>query len=101
MNEQKRRHPRLRHRAKIKVVSANLSDETLLDMRDFSESGLYLFVKGSPDLEVGTDVEVQTTEFEGAPVQHARVVRVEPGVGFAVEFRFDKSKDDSNGDIES
>lgn len=37
-------------------------------------------------LNKGTLLEVQTTEFEDAPVQTVKVVRIEPGVGVGVEF---------------
>lgn len=80
-----RRHPRLMHRARIKLVLPVLSQEYVLEMKDFSESGLFLLTTDVVP-EVGATVEVQTTEFEDAPVQTARVVRVEQGVGFAVEF---------------
>jgi hypothetical protein len=35
---------------------------------------------------LGALVEVQTTEIEDAPVRTTKVVRIEAGVGFAVEF---------------
>lgn len=78
-----RRHLRLKHRAKI---SLKISDDVLtVDMRDFSDSGLYLSCV-SELVDVGDVVEVKTLEIEDAPVRKVRVVRVEPGQGFAAEF---------------
>ncbi len=87
MNETElRRHSRLKHRAKIKVTGPSPSQQLLVDMRDFSESGLFLLSAGTEVLGIGDVVEVQTTEFEDAPVQTCTVVRIEPGVGFGVQF---------------
>lgn len=66
-----------------------VSDAYLADMQDFSESGLFLKAGEAVSVEIGAIVEVQTTEFDDAPVQKARVVRLEPGKGFAVEFLFE------------
>lgn len=81
-----RRHPRLKHRAKIKVTFSHSSGLFFANMRDFSESGLFLLCSGELIPELNTMVEVQTTEFEDAPVRSTKVVRIEPGVGFGVEF---------------
>lgn len=87
MNEQdKRRHPRLNHRAKIRVVLPTLSEIFFADMRDFSESGLFLMCSADLIPELGASVEVQTTEIEDAPILTSQVVRREAGVGFGVEF---------------
>lgn len=84
-----RRHSRLKHRAKIRVVLPILSEEFVVDLRDFSQSGLFLMGSDKVAVAQGAIVEVQTTEFDDAPVQKAKVVRVEAGVGFAVEFMID------------
>ena len=81
-----RRHVRLRHQAKIKLLMPVSSETHLVEMKDFSESGLFLSGPSLLDLQVGSIVEVQTTEFEDAPVQTARVIRIEEGVGVGVEF---------------
>ena len=39
-----------------------------------------------PGFEIGMILEVQTTEFENAPIQTAKIVRIETGVGIAAEF---------------
>ena len=82
----KRRHVRFRHQAKIKLVTPFSSDTFIVDMKDCSESGLFLFSLGQFIPPVGSIVEVQTTEFEDAPVQKAKVIRIDDGVGFGVEF---------------
>ncbi|AEG01349.1 PilZ domain-containing protein [Methylomonas methanica] len=81
-----RRHPRLKHRAKIRVIPPQPSDLFLAHMRDFSDSGLFLLCSDELTPALNTIVEVQTTEFEGAPIRATKVVRIEPGVGFGVKF---------------
>lgn len=87
-DSEQRRHPRLKHRAEIRVIIPELSQIFLANLRDLSESGLFLTTKSELPIVVGHILEVQTTEFEGAPIQNVRVVRVLPGEGFAVEFVF-------------
>ncbi len=87
MNDQdKRRHPRLKHRANIRIVLPTQSVPFVGVMRDFSNSGLFIHCKEEHIPDLGALVEVQTTEIEDAPVRTTKVVRIEAGVGFAVEF---------------
>jgi len=55
-------------------------------MRDFSESGIFLLWPDPPELEIGSSFELQTTEFENAPIQTAKIVRIKPGEGIAAQF---------------
>ena len=80
-----RRHERIKHRANIKVLT-NPEHEYILDMRDFSESGMYLACAENNVVTVGDEVEVQTLELEDAPILKSKVVRVDKNNGFAVEF---------------
>lgn len=82
-NSDQRKHVRLKHRAKIRLTIDGAVQ--VVDMRDFSESGLYLSCVEEL-VNVDEIVEVQTLEIEDAPVRKVRVVRVEPGQGFAAEF---------------
>ena len=84
-----RRHLRLKHPAKIRVFLAQNSGVYLATLRDFSESGLFLLFSDAEFPAVGSLIEVQTTEFSDAPVQTVKVVRIEPGQGFGVEFIMD------------
>lgn len=86
MIDNKRRHPRIKHRAKIRMTMPASAAAVVLDMRDFSETGVFLLCSNDFMPPIGALVEVQTTEFDDAPVQTAVVVRVEPGVGFGLEF---------------
>jgi len=79
-----RRHNRVKHQANIQVV-ANAESYTL-EMRDFSDSGLYLFCENISIVDIQEQVKVQTLEFDGALVLDAEVVRLEENIGFAVEF---------------
>lgn len=81
-----RRHPRLHHRAQIKVTLPNAAQPFFAEMRDFSQSGLFLLWPEDLDIELGSVLQVQTTEFEDAPIQTAEVVRIEPGLGVALRF---------------
>ncbi len=84
-NKNKRRHARLQHSADIKIFLAS-GKEAIVRMHDFSESGLFLECGDVSIVKIGDIVDVQTLEFEGAPVQKTKVVRIEEGKGFAVEF---------------
>ncbi|MFW5427499.1 MAG: PilZ domain-containing protein [Methylophagaceae bacterium] len=79
-----RRHARIEHKANIKVLT-HPEKSHVLEMQDFSDSGLYLHCSENL-VELGDSVEVQTLEMEDAPVLAATVVRVMKGKGFAVEF---------------
>lgn len=84
VNSNKRRHIRIRHSAEISLeIPPN--DPVVVKMRDFSDSGLYLFCRDN-QVQLGDVVKVRTLEFDEAPTQQAKVVRIEPGEGFAVEF---------------
>ncbi len=78
---------RINHRANIRVMTSP-ETEHVLEMRDFSESGMYLFCSDELVVNIGDKVEVQTLEIEDAPVLISEVVRVEPNQGFAVKFIF-------------
>lgn len=79
-----RRHERIKHRASIRVAT-NPEQVHVLDMRDFSESGMYLACTEKNVVTVGDEVEVQTLELEDAPILKSKVMRVDKD-GFAVEF---------------
>lgn len=89
MVNESRRHPRFFHPAKIRVIIPTLSEIIFVEMRDFSESGLFLLCDDEHIPPIGAIIEVQTTEFEDAPIQMAKVVRVQAGVGFGVAFDTD------------
>ncbi len=80
-----RRHQRLKHRASIKLFAAP-NIEMTLDMRDFSDSGLYVFCSDTSFIKLDDLVEVQTLEMNDAPILKAIVKRLEVNTGFAVEF---------------
>jgi len=79
-----RRHARIKHQASIKVLT-HPEKSYVLEMLDFSDSGLYL---RCPEglVNVGDAVEVQTLEMEDAPILAAKVIRIVKNKGFAVEF---------------
>ncbi len=79
-----RKHERIKHQANIQVSAE--TEVYTFEMRDFSESGLYLFCSDTRFIKLQQRVRVQTLEFEGAPILDAKVVRLEDNVGFAIEF---------------
>jgi len=60
----------------------------ILDMHNFSDSGLYVLCDDLSIVEVGNRIEVQTLELDDAPILPSKVVRMDK-LGFAVEFDFD------------
>lgn len=83
-----RRDQRLKHRAKIKL-SAEPNLEMILDMRDLSDSGLYVFCGDTSHIHLNDVVTLQTLEIDDAPILPSKVKRVEDNIGFAVEFMLD------------
>lgn len=87
-NINNRRHQRLKHGAKIRFF-AGPELEMTLEMRDFSDSGLYVYCSDTSNIHLDDDVEVQTLEIDDAPILPSKVKRIEDNVGFAVEFILD------------
>jgi len=79
------RPERINHKAKIKVMTQP-EQLYILELRNFSETGLYINSDELDIVAVGDEIEVQTLEIEDAPVLLSKVVRVEAGNGFAVTF---------------
>ncbi|MGR9100128.1 MAG: PilZ domain-containing protein [Gammaproteobacteria bacterium] len=87
MNEhiQRRRAVRLAHKSKIRYTDSCGRTE-IAYTRDFSDTGMYI-ISNQDDLpSVGSELIVQSMEIEQALAQKVRVVRIEPGAGFGVEF---------------
>jgi hypothetical protein len=81
------RAPRVAHRVSVKIL---LNDSGVVcEMLDFSETGMFIAYAGDEDMiNIGDKVEVQTLEFDGAPIVPAQVVRL-TSIGFAVRFLLD------------
>lgn len=86
ISNDKRMHPRLIHRAPVRVLHSSTGRTCQLQMQDFSTGGLFINCHEAPLPEVGDELQIQTLELEDAPVLNVKVVRVIPGKGFAVEF---------------
>jgi len=87
MTTNQRVSDRVKHRANIRVM-ASPENELVLEMRDFSETGMFLFCTEDNLVNIGDQVEVQTLEIEDAPILLSEVVRIEANLGFAVKFLF-------------
>lgn len=82
--DNQRRHVRINHSAYI-LLTLPGQEPTIVEMKNFSNGGLFLKYQSSSMPDIGTIVKVQTTEFEGAPVQDAKVIRI-TYEGIALEF---------------
>jgi len=87
MSIENRRHERVKHVAKIRVV-AHPDNVYTMEMRDFSESGLYVVAEDLSIVNLGDIVEVQTLEIDDAPIIPSKVVRID-SKGFGLEFLLD------------
>lgn len=76
---------RIRHRAEIRLEIPS-GEAIVVHMRDFSESGLYVCCNRENLVSIGDLVFLKTLEFDDAPIQQVKVVRVDAGEGFAAEF---------------
>jgi len=83
-----RRHERIKHRAKLRVLT-HPNEVYILDMRDFSESGLYVMTDDTSIVDYDNNVDVQTLDIDDAPILPSKVIRIDEGKGFAVEFLLD------------
>ncbi len=88
MMNNKRQALRIPHRVDVKLMTSDVG-HTVCEMTNFSETGMYLTrnAKSQHDIKIslGDKVEVQTLEFDHAPIVEAEVVRLDDE-GFAVEF---------------
>ncbi len=85
----KRRHARILHTANVKLTNAN-GVAIDLKTRDFSDGGLFLRCASTPIVKEGEYATVRVLDIEDALTQNVKIIRIEPGVGIAVEF-FQKS----------
>ncbi|PCJ32057.1 MAG: pilus assembly protein PilZ [Gammaproteobacteria bacterium] len=88
MTIEQRQHERIKHHAKIRVLTDPEKVYTL-DTRDFSETGLFISTNDTDVVSIGDVVEVQILEIDDAPILSSTVVRIESGNGFAVHFILD------------
>ena len=80
-----RQHDRIDHKAKVKLIISS-GNERVLEMRDFSDSGLFISCPTQGFIVLGDEVKVQTLEMEGAPIIKSKVVRFVENKGFAIKF---------------
>jgi hypothetical protein len=82
--DNKRRHLRLVHRAKVQLSNSN---ESIVGYtKDISDSGLFVYgtLKDTP--AIGEILHVRVLEIEDAIPQSVIVRRIDPGKGIALEF---------------
>jgi len=83
-SDNKRRHLRLVHRAKVQLSNSN---ESIVGYtKDISDSGLFVFGTFKDTPVIGETLFVRSLEIEDATPRSVIVRRIEPGLGIAVEF---------------
>lgn len=82
----KRRHERVKHKAKIRVLTTPVA-ECILERRDFSESGLYLFCTETNRVQLADEVEVQTLEMDDAPILKSKLKMVKASLSNSSKLR--------------
>jgi len=80
-----RQHPRLLHRASINLTfsSGTITTAHTIDM---SNNGLFISCAGHPEVHVGDILEVIVNGIQDPVARPIKIIRVEPGKGFAIEF---------------
>jgi len=81
----KRQHARILHSANVKLTNAN-GEAVDLKTRDFSDGGLFLRCVSTPIVKEGEYATVRVLDIDDALTQNVKIIRIEPGVGIAVEF---------------
>ncbi len=81
----KRRHARILHTANVKLTN-DKGQAVDLKTRDFSDGGLFLKCVSTPIVNVGEYATVRVLDIEDALTQNIKIIRIEPGIGIAVEF---------------
>ncbi len=81
----KRRHARILHTANVKLTNTN-GEAVDLKTRDFSDGGLFLRCVSNPIVKEGEYATVRVLDIEDALTQNVKIIRIEPGIGIAVEF---------------
>ena len=82
---EKRAFPRIAHHNDVKVYHPDIG-ESMMKLRDFSDSGVYLLgqVNGRPELEDLVEIQIQGLPVT-APKVPAKIVRIEKA-GMAFQF---------------
>jgi PilZ domain len=83
-NENKRRHMRLMHRAKVQL--GNTHESIIGYTKDISDSGLFVHGSFKNPPAIGDLLEVLLLDIEDALPKAVIVRRVDLGKGIAVEF---------------
>ncbi len=80
-----RQHPRLLHRASINLTFASghtISTHTI----DMSNGGLFIAYTDQSQVQEGDILEVIVNGIENPVARDIKIIRVEPGKGFGIEF---------------
>lgn len=96
-SKEKRRSPRIQHRAIINVKTQNVPDGFFAEMANLSGHGLFVNCANELMPTIDELIHVQTTEFENAPLLTAKVMRIFSDKGFGIEFQ-DSRSDSANPD---
>ncbi|MCF7970736.1 MAG: PilZ domain-containing protein [Methylococcaceae bacterium] len=80
-----RQYPRLLHRASINLTFSSGAMTTTHTL-DMSNSGLFISCVDRPEVQVGDILEVIVNGIQDPVARPIRIIRVESGKGFGIEF---------------
>jgi len=84
MSEERRRFIRTAFPGEVRLIHPGIG-ELVLELRDVSEGGVYLYTAEPLNLAAGEAVQIQSLDMDDAPLVSAFVVRCEP-TGIALSF---------------
>jgi len=80
-----RQHPRLLHRASVNLTFAS-GQTTTTHTIDMSNGGLFISCVDHSEVQEGDILEVIVNGIQDPIARPIKIIRVEPGKGFGIEF---------------
>jgi len=80
-----RQHPRLLHRASVNLTF-NSGQTITTHTIDMSNGGLFIYCTDHPEVQLGDILEVIVNGIQDPIARPIKVIRVETGKGFGIEF---------------
>jgi len=80
-----RQHPRLLHRASVNLTF-NSGQTITTHTIDMSNGGLFIYCTDHPEVQLGDTLEVIVNGIQDPIARPIKIIRVETGKGFGIEF---------------
>jgi len=80
-----RQHPRLLHRASVNLTF-NSGQTITTHTIDMSNGGLFIYCTDHPEVQLGDILEVIVNGIQDPIARPIKIIRVETGKGFGIEF---------------